>query len=138
MKIEGYKRIIKGDYPAEYQNLVERLSGSINDGFQALYQVLNNKVTLSDNLAATIGVFQVTVDSSGKPTATTSFKLNASTTSVLGIQVIKLENLTNSAGYPTSGPFISFTTANGQVQVLNITGLTPGNLYRVTAVAYAS
>ena len=89
-----------------------------------------------DNLNQAIRTFDITVDSSGKPTQT-PFKLNVEKSGIRGIQVIRAYNLTNSSIYPTSQPFINYIPiSNNLVQIESITGLPSNNKFQLTIVIY--
>lgn len=124
------------DFKKEEQPLVEKLAGGINDMFDQLVQALNKRLTLADNFQATVKDVDVTVNAQGNPTSATSFSLDVSGVPVTGIQVIRAENLTNSAIYPASQPFISFIQIENSVRILNVTGLQPNNRYRLRVIAF--
>jgi hypothetical protein len=136
MKLSSYKRIMTSDFKKEEQPLVEKLAGGINDMFDQLVQALNKRLTLSDNFQATIRDVDLVVNAQGNPTSTTSFGLDISGVPVTGIQVIRAENLTNSAIYPVSQPFISFIQIENTIRVLNVSGLQPNNRYRLRIIAF--
>jgi len=134
-KLSNYRRIVTNDYKDEDRDLVDRMALSINNGFDAVYFALNGRLSLKDNMLATVKDVEVIVDSTGNPTITTSFKLSTDY-QVLGCQVILAQNLTNSSTYPTGQPFISFTQNGLNVFINNITNLQAGNRYLVRIVAY--
>lgn len=134
-KLPGFRRVYHTDYPKEYQGLIEKLSVSINNGFEVLYDVLNNKVDLSNNVACLVKDIDLQVNSGGIPLTSTTFNI-ASTRTVTGLQVLKASNLTNSTSYPTGSPFCSFTQDNNIITINHVTGLQSNNLYTLTIVAY--
>lgn len=134
-KLSNYRRIVTNDYKAEDRDLVDRMALSINNGFDPLYFALNKRLTLSDNMLATVKDVEVKVDSNGTPLITTSFKLDADY-QVAGCQVILAQNLVNSNVYPTGQPFISFTQNGSNVFINNITNLQANTRYLVRIVAY--
>lgn len=135
MKLSSFKRLITQDFPAESQKLIEQLGSTVNNSFNELYLALNKRLTFSENIACSVKDVIVTVNSSGIPTQVTSFSLDVPNMTVLGVQVIKAENLTNTAVYPTSAPFISFQIVNNTVRINNITGLQADNVYRLKVIA---
>lgn len=137
MKLPSFRRVFLGDYTSEEQPLVSKLSVTINQGLENLYDVLNKKVSITDNLYATIKDVIIQVDSSGIPLTTTSFQLDTKGVTIQGCMIIKLENLTNSTGYPTSAPFITYTQVQDGVRIDHITGLQINNQYRLRIVAFA-
>jgi|GEM_PF-1876691 hypothetical protein len=134
-RLSSYKRIVTNDYKEEDRELVDQLSGSVNDSFNALYFAVNGRLSLSENIFCTVKDVEVTVNSSGVPTFTTSFGLNSSYL-VIGCQVIKVDNLTNSSSYPTGQPFITFVQNGNSVIINHISNLQPNNRYLVRIVAY--
>lgn len=136
MIIERFKRIFKGDYPKDQQELVERLSGSINSGFETLHNAMNRNVSISDNIACTVKKVSTKVTSAGIPTSTLSFKIDT-TGQIKGITVIRAVNLTNSTTYVNSQPFITFSQNNTTVTIDHITGLPVDNNFELTLIAWA-
>lgn len=136
MKFPTFKRIYKTDYPSEQQALVDKLSETINNGFEVVYNAMSRNVNLGDNVACTVKILTVKVDSSGTPSSSLSFKIDT-VGQIKGIQVIKAENLTDSSIYVDSTPFLSYTQDNTTVTVNNIKGLPANNTFSLTVVAWA-
>lgn len=134
MKLPTFKRLIKSDYPEEFQSVIERLAITLNSSFDVLFEALNGKLTIKDNFLGTVRSVDLNVDASGIPLNTTSFKLDRQF-SVIGIIVIRVENLTNSSSYPLSGVTVSFTQSENVVRVDHVTGLKVGDNYRLTLEA---
>lgn len=134
-KLKSYKRIITSDYKDEDQQLVEQLGGSVNDGFNDVYFVLNGRVELSNNVYCSVRLVDVIVDANGIPTSRTTVSLN-STQAVIGCHVMMAINQTNSAVYPTGAPFISYTQVNQALLINHITGLQPDMRYTLRIVAF--
>jgi hypothetical protein len=135
MKLPSYKRIITQDYEPDDQELIEQLSGNINDSFGLLYSALNKRLTFGDNLSSTIRDVEITVDSNGKPVNDVFFRLDVLNTPVIGCFCIRALNLTNSNVYPTGSPWISFIQSENQIRVLNVTNLQPNNRYSLKIIA---
>lgn len=133
MNLQSYKRIYKQDFQQEDQNLVEKLSYSINSGFDIVYEALNKRLTFDDNFNSNIVTFNVTVNATGVPTLNGVFRTSVSG-SITGLVVIKAVNQTNNKIYPTSSPFISFTQNSSNVTINNITGLQAANSYQITVL----
>ena len=79
MRLPSWKQIISTDYAKQFQSLVAQLSLSLNNGVNVLYNALNNNLTIRDNFLATVADVVVQVDSTGKPTQASAFKLNSAT-----------------------------------------------------------
>jgi len=137
MKLPNFRRIITTDFSSEYQSLVDQLSVTINQGLEVLYSALNKRLTFDDNFQATVKDLDVVVNASGIPKVKTSFKQDSQveTLQVKGLLVVSVRNLTNSAGYPTSGVTISWTQTNDGVSIDHITGLIPDNTYRLRVIS---
>jgi len=135
MKLSNFKRIITNDFDQEDQKLVERLGGNLNDGIDALYFALNNKLTFEDNFLATVKDVDITVDATGTPIIRTSVLL-LNNLPVKGTFVISATNKSNAALYPTSAPFISFSQNGNALFIDNITGLVPNNRYVVRFISF--
>jgi hypothetical protein len=139
MKLPGFKRIYKADYPADFQQVVEKLAQSINVGLENVYLALSRKLTVRDNIASTVKDVELTVNSSGIPITTVGFVVD-NNSRVDGIQVWKVDNLDNTGTYPTSGVHVSWTQGNAQtassIFIDHVTGLQANQKYRLRIVAY--
>jgi len=133
-RLPTFKRLYTQDYPPEYKTLVEFLSDAINSGFEVLYEAFNNKISIRDNLNSVIKDVELQVDATGKPTTRTSFKLTGQGR-LEGIIVVRVDNLTNSLVYPTSGVTISFTETATDVIINHVTGLPANNTFKLRLVA---
>lgn len=135
-KLPTLRRLFKGDFKPEYGELVEKLITSINNGFDTVYDALNNKLTLRNNILCDIKEFSVQVNNLGIPTNT--LNLNVSFPNSVSIVTIgKITNLTNSQIYPSSGVTITWEQQTGGFIVIkHITGLVSGNTYSIRVVMY--
>lgn len=134
MKLPSFRRIFSTDFDDQYKGLLDKLSGTINTGIEALYDALNNKLTFKDNFAATIAEIVTTVDSNGTPTGSTSFKLS-NTLKVEGILVISAVDTKNTTIYPPGAVFVSGVPSGNSFIINNIRGLTAGREYRLKLIA---
>ncbi len=107
-KLPSYKRLYEQDFKEEDRELVSQLADTLNSGIEVLYEQLNGKLVMGENLAAYAKEILVTVGANGVPTGKTAIK-KTTTDRIQGISVIRADNLTNSSVYPTSGVFITFT-----------------------------
>lgn len=137
MRLPSFKRLVSTDFKKEFKDLIDQLSLSINNGIDLLYLALSNNLTLRDNFKATIKDILVTTDANGNPIAGASFKLTTGTAKVEGILVLSALNQVNSAGYPTSGVFITGGQSGDTFIISNIAGLRPGESYSLRVVAFA-
>lgn len=136
MRLPSFKRIFKADYAAEDQQLISKLALTINSGLETVYEALNKKVNLNDNVDCVVREVVVSVNSSGIPTTSTSFQLDDRTRPIQNITVGKVENLTNPTTYPTSGVSLSWTQTDNGIRIDHITGLPVSNQFRLRIIAY--
>lgn len=135
MKIPSFRRIFKTDYKAEEQELVEKLSGTINNGFEVLHEALGKKVSLRDNLQCTVKDVDIIVDSSGVPLTNTGISRDIPGR-IEGMTVIDANNLTTSTTYPSSGVFVNFIPNDNGALITHVTGLQTNNKYRLRIIAW--
>ena len=134
MKLPSFRKIIEQDYPSEYQELVKQLAVSINHGIEVLYDLLNGKLSIKDNLATTIKEIDIEVDAKGKPKSTSIIKKSTSDR-IEGLWVLNATNLTNSNVYPTGGVFVSYTETSESITINNVAGIPANNIFRIKIVA---
>jgi hypothetical protein len=135
-KLSTFRRLFKSEFKKEYHDLIEKLIVSINNGFDTVYDALNNKLTLKNNILCNVKDFTVRVNSNGEPITplllAVSFKNNI-TVVTLG----KITNNTNFLSYPTTGVTISWEQQSvGFLKINHITGLIPENEYNIRVVVY--
>lgn len=136
MKLQSFRRIIKSDYSADEQSLVDKLSSSINIAFDNVFEALNGKIDLTNNVSCTVTSVNVMTNSSGVPAVTTAFKISSANVKVIGCSVISAINNTNTTTYPTSSPFIIFSQNNDVITINNISGLVADNNYTLKIIAW--
>lgn len=135
MKIPNFRRIFYTDYPQDQQSLIQKLSVTINNGFENPYNALQNNISLADNIACTVKTVSVTVDSTGTPTTSTSFSITTTGT-LTGLMVLAATNTTSSTVYPTGCPFITYTQNSRLITITNVAGLPANNAFSLTVVAF--
>lgn len=134
-KLPSYRRVIKTDYPAELQDVIETLALSLNPAIDVIFETLNKRVTLRDNIKSTVKDVRLTVDSNGKPTFPTSFTLDVSG-NIDGCVVLNATNQTNTSAGVQAAPFISFSQNNNNIIINNVKGLIPNNEYTLRILAF--
>ena len=123
MKIPSFKRLNKNDYPEEFQDLVDQLSFVINDGFSALYDALDGKLS-TDNSLEIIKDAQFQVSEDGIPQSRINCSLAGSKIhKVIGCSVIHIVNINNPILYPDAGVTVSWTQEGDSVVINHLTGL---------------
>lgn len=135
MKLPSFRRIFQNDYPAQFKQLIEILSVSLNNGIEVLYQALNNGLTLEDNILGTVATVTAVVDATGTPSKGNRFTLN-SANKVDGVVVLSAINQTNSGTFPSGAVFISGNQTGTTFNITNITGLQAGQTYAIKLVAF--
>lgn len=135
MKLPGFRRIFEQDYEPNFRNLVRTLSVSINYGIEVVYEALNKKISLEDNIQCTLRDVTFKVNSQGIPASITAFSIET-TGQIEGILVLKAENQTNSSTYPSGAIFLSYTQNNNIITITHATGLQSDNLYKLRVVAF--
>lgn len=129
-KIKNLPRLIAEDFEEENQDLIGKVAFVMNPAFEQLVQAFNKNITVEDNLNMQVKDVEITVNSKGEPTTTTSFKSSLKGTTK-GLVVIKVDSLEKTTVYPTSTPFITFTESDGQVTINHVTGLVPNSKYQI-------
>jgi len=135
VKLPSFRRLNKADFKQDFQDLVDTLSVSLNNGIEVLYNVLNRNISLTDNIYCDVTDIKVVTDSLGNPIRSTSYPLTLKTKAI-GVSIIDINNETDPLGYPTSGVTISFTRSNNSIIINNITGLRPGQTYALKIITW--
>jgi hypothetical protein len=137
MIIPSFKRILNTDYAQQFQQLIATLGFTLNNAIENINDALDNNISLADNILCTVKTFSLQVDSTGKPTTSTTFPLTF-TGQCQGLSVINVTNTTNSSTYPTGGVTISFAQTQNGIQINNITGLPTNNTFSLTVIAWGA
>lgn len=130
MKIQVPKRIRTEDFATEDQAVASGIGSVINDFTDEVYRVLNKGVDF-ENLNRQVTQVVVTMDAAGLVVNAPQIK-STLLTKVRGINVINAVNINNTTIYPTTAPFVSFSTNSNLLTILNITGLQAGSQYQLT------
>lgn len=121
------------DYSQDNRKLVEQLGNSLNPGIEHLYQALNKRLTVADNLQGSERDVDIQVDAAGNLKSQTFITVDQGVT-VRNVFIGKADNLVNPRGYPTSAPFISWSNTPTGIEILNIKGLLPNQTYRLRLI----
>ena len=129
-RIDNTRRIIREDYDKEYHGLIDRLGFVLNSFMEQTVRQVNGNLDAS-NLRADIITVKITVNASGVPIGNNLFK--SEVIRPIGTTVISAANKTNGNVFPTSHPFITFTTGTNStlMKIRNITGLQADNEYEL-------
>lgn len=137
MKIGNFRRIYKTDYPVENQNLVDKLSVTINNGFELIYNAFAKNISLKDNIYCTIKDITVKVNANSTPNGTLSFNVDTQGR-ILGISVIKAVSLDDTTSVPTSHPFIVYDQNNNTINISKIIGLPANVNFQLSLIAWGN
>lgn len=131
----GFLKTLKPeDFDSQYQNLISQLAFVLNPAIQQIITIYNNGLDISD-LNVQVKQLTLSVDSTGNPTTTASF-ISTLSGNCSSLQVARAQNLTKTTTYPTGGVFASFSLNGTQIVLTNITGLTIGDQWQLTVIAY--
>lgn len=135
-KLPTLRRLFKNDFKPEYSELVEKLIVSINNGFDNIYDALNNKITLKNNILCTVKDVNVRVLSNGIPIIPLIINVGFNN-NINVVTVGKIDNITTPTIYPSSGVTISWEqTSPGFLRINHVTGLSEGQSYNIRLVVY--
>lgn len=128
-QIDNVRRLIKEDFDKEYHQLIDRLAYVVNTFMEQVTQQVNGNLDFT-NLNQDIIKVKLSLDSAGLPK--NNQKLRTNLINPKGLLVVKARNLTDNAVFPTTAPFISFTSVGTVITVQKITGLQADNEYELT------
>lgn len=130
-KLPSFKRIIKEDFAAEEQNLISKLGFLVNSAFDSVFSAFDKNITIVDNLNQDLIDVDVTVDASGNPKLPLEIRTRLRS-NCKGIQVVRLDNLSNPTSLPNTAPFVYFNQGTQtNVNITVIKGLTADVKYRL-------
>lgn len=130
-RVTNLKRISKDDFAQEDQALVDRLGFALNPFLEQVSAAFNKGIDF-DNLNMEFITLETEVDSNGTPRLNYELKTGIRTR-VRAVYCVGAQNLTDST-YPASAPFISYTTNNNIITILNIAGLPTGKRFRLSVI----
>lgn len=134
MLLPSFRRLMAQNFEKTYQNLINTLALSLNNGIQVLYDALNNQLTFRDNIKATVQDVTLTVDANGKPIQGGTFALTF-VGNVDGVFVTMVTNQVNPAIYPLGAVMVSGQQSNATYIINNVTGLQPNTSYKIRVIA---
>ena len=129
MKITSFTTIDKEDFEGEQQELVDKLSYTINPFFQQIYQAFTNGLSFKDNFYGQSNVIKVKVDATGVPNnGQIKYTLKTRPQTIMFLNVI---NLTDRTGL-VSAPYAGFSMSGDILNIDYITGLLPNKEYQLS------
>lgn len=135
-RLPNLRRIYTHDFPEEAQDLIQKLSESLNINLEVLYDALNNKLTLRDNMACTLRSVDIEVDANGHPLSKTSVELT-NNMGVYGVQVTAAQPLKELGIYPYAQPFVTYSMGqDGRLSIIHVSGIQPNIKYRLNLIIW--
>jgi len=126
MLIKQLRKLVTGDYPKKYEDLVEPLAFVLNPFIESLLNALNRGLSFNDNFNADYKDIEV------KLPLNNYRLLHNVKGKVSGVIVARVLNLENNAQTLTTAPHVDFTLVDEQViQITNITGLEQNVRYKL-------
>lgn len=137
MKLQIPKRIRAEDFKSEDQDMISKVAYIFNDFANSVYQVLNKQIDY-DNLNRQLVSVNVVIDSNGAVQNPPQIKLSL-VGRIRGTVIINAVNVDNPNIYPTTAPYLSWTSnAANSLTILSISGLQPNSKYTLTVEVIAS
>lgn len=128
-KLANLKRILKEDFNKEDQDTIDKLAFVLNPFLEQISNAFNKNINI-DNLSREISIINVQ-NALGVLNTSVQLKTNLNS-KIVGITVIRADNLTDPTLYPTQTPFVSWTLNGKIITVLNVTGIQDDNKYQLT------
>ena len=129
-RIDNTRRIVREDYESKDHALIDKLGFVLNTFMEQTVRQVNGNLD-AENLKADVITVKMTVDVLGVPVGNNLIK--SEVIRAIGTTIISATNKTNGNVFPTSQPFISFTTGTNStvLKILNISGLQANNEYEL-------
>lgn len=128
-KIQIPKKLRVEDFSGDNKELIEKIAFIYNSFSDEVYQSLNGGLD-SSNINRQLVDLTVKLSPSGVVTSQQQIKILVSGR-IRGVNVISANNTVNSTIYPLSAPFVTFTTNNNILTILNVSGLQPNSEYKL-------
>lgn len=123
--IQRPRRISSESVAKEAQQAVDVVGNSVNTFMEESYIALMGNLGVTSNLNMEFKTIKVTVNASGIPTSTVSFKSSLKS-KIVGCVVIRAFE-----AIPTGQPFINFSENNGVATISQISGLVADTQYQL-------
>jgi len=140
MKLPSFKRINKTDFDEEDRKLIDKLSFLLNNPIETLFQLVNKRISLADNINSNIKTVVVRCTNSdgtlqSQPELVIDFIKDFP---ILGLDLKRAESNTIPKVYPTSGIHVSFDVTTTGIKITNVVGLPVGVDFTLTLVIWAT
>ena len=129
-KIDNTRRIVREDYESKDHALIDKLGFVLNSFMEQTVRQVNGNLD-SENFKSSVITVKLTVDSSGVPKGNNLIKSDV--IRPIGTTVKSATNKTDGNVFPTSHPFITFTTGTNSkvLKIRHISGLQADNEYEL-------
>jgi homoserine kinase len=125
------KRFKAEDFPADDQELVERIGDVYNNFADNVAQAINGGLNI-DNLQEEIRTIEVEVNAAGTPTVNLDLTFSK-LSRINGILVLRAQAVNSTTTFATGAPFVSFVqTGSRKITIQNITGLPANTKFQLT------
>lgn len=130
-KIQQPKKLRAEDFQGENQQFVQQFAYIFNDLADSFYFSLIKSLDF-ENMNRDLVQVNVNIGSSGQVTNLPQIKYNLKN-APKGVSCVRAINQTNPTIFPTQSPFVSWGLLNnGNMQILNVTGLQDNSQYVLT------
>lgn len=129
-KLSNFKLLKKDDFDQDQHDFIDKVAYVINPFLEQISNAFNKNITI-DNLSREISSIDVENATGGTLKIPVDLKTRL-TGRIVGIHVIKSDNLTNTAVYPTNTVGVSWTLNGTIINIKNVTGIQDNNKYRLT------
>ena len=128
MRADNLRRVTGEGMDDSQRQVVERIGETVNFHLEQLINIINGNIAY-DNTRTELITIDVTTDANGVPLSQTRF---VASIGAIGCVVISAKNQNNSAIFPQSAPFVTFSVVgNGVYQIKHVTGLQANQKYRL-------
>jgi hypothetical protein len=121
------RRIIKEDFPSQYNDLLDKLLFPLNEALESVSNAFNNNITIANNLSGQETLLDVTAPVTAASPIFFKSTLKGSCKGIICIAA----NVVGNGTAPTGQPFFTFENAGNNIKVTNITNLTSGTRYQL-------
>lgn len=128
MKINSVKRLNKEDFPDEDQELIEKLSYSVNPFFEQIYSAFTNGLTFKDNFYGQAVTLTTKVNANIPVNNEIKYTLKTRPQTILVLNVVN-----NTDNTPLTGsPYAGFRLNGNNLTIEYITGLVDNKEYTLS------
>lgn len=137
MKIQNPKRLRIEDFTEEEREMISKIAFVMNSSFSSLFDLANKRITLRENISASVREFNVTVDAQGNPRNAVFLNLDDVLANQLveGVQVIDAYS-TDGVTRPTAGVFVDWSPNKSGININFVKGIPENKEFTIKLVIY--